>query len=646
VAFPAALLAAAFALRSTPRLALDLRFTSSVEGTAQVYFSPEPVFDERSSRSFPVRIGPQAVALEVPDGVRYLRIDPLDRPGEIRIESLRVGSRAGPVYDSGREFRGLRPLQDVGRLEVAEGSLLVVATGGDAALLLDGIAPPRSRWDWWAGAGVGLSAALLAGFLAARGTPIARALRRLEETLSRRLSARLGWVVFAWSLAVQTAYLLAYRPGLLSYDSFYQMEQVLGERPLNDVHPIVHTLLAGILYRIWFPEGLAAAQILSTSLLFAVGIQRLSRRAGVTLCLVMSAVAFLLPQIPLMSLHYWKDVLFSVFAVAAWAMTAFVDRMVARPRWFAAYVVAVIGAAFFRHNGLPFLLLWPAAAALFGRRALRRVAAASAGAFVAFFVLLPNLKGVERGFVPAVYLHESAMLARNRWHDDIPAPLRSVLSAIYPHGQVYAGYKPFMADPLWWNDAFDEAAYAARWRELRDGLLASLTWPDLAYVGAHRLLIVEGILTGRWARFHPGIDPNSFGVVPCEEPRLGFLKDSVRRFTSRHSWLSGSMPGFLVMFLVLVLGLARGNRRAVIFALPLVLQLPFVGAMTPSSEWRYSYFLHIGGFFAVPILLAGRGSSLGQLPRPVRWAFVATLAGIVAATVLVAALYPLSTRIL
>src|SRR5699024_411763 len=111
---------------------LEARARSSADGAIQVFYDDGTGWREELSGRATVSASPEAITyrLPFPPGTyRALRLDPLDRSGQVVIESLRV------VAPSGRNLRdipleGFKPVQQVESSAVREGALHIAISGG------------------------------------------------------------------------------------------------------------------------------------------------------------------------------------------------------------------------------------------------------------------------------------------------------------------------------------------------------------------------------------------------------------------------------------------------------------------------------------------------------------------------------------
>jgi hypothetical protein len=108
-------------------------------------------------------------------------------------------------------------------------------------------------------------------------------------------------------------YWLAFFPGVMSFDSLSQWDQ-LSRLYITDLHPAFHTILLWLLTRIWYsPAMISLFQVLLASIVIGYGlntIQKVSHIPGY----VLIALGFLFtanPLVGIMDVTLWKDVLYS-----------------------------------------------------------------------------------------------------------------------------------------------------------------------------------------------------------------------------------------------------------------------------------------------------------------------------------------------
>jgi hypothetical protein len=287
------------------------------------------------------------------------------------------------------------------------------------------------------------------------------------------------WVVLA---CVRVPYLVALWPGVLSFDSIEQLQQVVGAVALKNHHPVAHTLVVSAWVHLAqvFGGGVGAGvglysvfQLLALTGVFAYALVRL-RAWGMRGWAWWVAVAFF----AVYDVHgyyavtMWKDVLFS--AAVLLSTVALVDVLGARAArqarrtavlsW-VLLIVGALGTLLLRNNGLYVVVLTGVACVAFGRG--RR------GAFLGLLVGLlvvhvvwtgPVFRalGVEAGSsreALSVPLQQLARVCRDKpqaLSDEAQTVLYELLERT-PE-QIAADYDPLLANPV--KDTFDDAWFA------------------------------------------------------------------------------------------------------------------------------------------------------------------------------------------
>ena len=176
-------------------------------------------------------------------------------------------------------------------------------------------------------------------------------------------SPRRSWAAYVAFLgipfAVGLAYLLAFYPGIMSYDSIDQWAQ-LDQFRFTNWHPAYHTILMWLITRVWYsPAAVAVFQIMFFAAVCAYTLNILYRDFEVPLPLLLGLelVVCLLPINGLMIITLWKDVSYSIYVLLA---TAFLLRgITSRGEWFGRgrnwvwFGLVLANIALLRHNGLP-----------------------------------------------------------------------------------------------------------------------------------------------------------------------------------------------------------------------------------------------------------------------------------------------------
>lgn len=307
---------------------------------------------------------------------------------------------------------------------------------------------------------------------------------RLEERLSAAGCLLLSWILLF--LSWLPGY-LAYFPAICAYDTPVQTGQIV-DHSYVDHHPIAHTLLMEGFMKLGkgifgdINTGIAiyaAAQMLFLAFGLAAGIALL-RRLGVKLPWLagLLLLGMLFPVHMYMSVSVTKDTVFTVFVL----LLLFILYMLLhrgkdtwRPgAWDAGYLAATLGMILFRNNGryaLLVLIVFEAAAALFGRRGKRlfgRLAVNSLLGFVLGSVMLSGLfraVNAEQGDRREMLSMPIQQLSRCMLYhggggylpedDGTMGEQDRALINDFLLNEGYKNYRPDISDPVkWWTNTY------------------------------------------------------------------------------------------------------------------------------------------------------------------------------------------------
>lgn len=126
-------------------------------------------------------------------------------------------------------------------------------------------------------------------------------------------------IIFIICLICWLPYFLAFYPGIITWDSEFQLEQVLGLRELNNQQPLIHTLFIRLCYRIGTalignPNGGAACyiivQMLIMSCIYSYVITQFYRIGLKKWCIFLCVLYYaVMPFNAMYSVTMWKDVI-------------------------------------------------------------------------------------------------------------------------------------------------------------------------------------------------------------------------------------------------------------------------------------------------------------------------------------------------
>lgn len=280
-------------------------------------------------------------------------------------------------------------------------------------------------------------------------------------TDERHLLFPLFW--FALSLCDIPA-LLAYYPGVFSYDLTTQTQMLKGLRPLTSGNPPLHTWLWGFFLKLEAVTGVyavtlyALVQILFLSFCLAAVLTGMHRRGVPASVVLLSFLFFALnPVIHIFSIIPVKDVLFGCFFILSFSyltdLASDPDAFFASAGRMVRLSLSVLGACLFRHNAFYAFLVFLPVALIAMRRFWRQVLLCLMPAFVLYYamtsLLFPAL-GVQAGKTREMYSVpiQQISLCAVRHADELTEEDLAMLNDYFPDADLEKLYNPRFADPV------------------------------------------------------------------------------------------------------------------------------------------------------------------------------------------------------
>lgn len=221
------------------------------------------------------------------------------------------------------------------------------------------------------------------------------------------------WFFLPWAL-IALCWLMVYLyvyPGIYSYDTMLQAEEVLGFAKVSNYHPIVHTLLLKLGMNAFGVLGLSArqayglmtlGQMLGLAAAASYGIWLICNRMGSPIAAILATAYFaLFPIHPFYSVTLWKDIPFSAFVMLYSLMLFDIlhsdGKQLKNLRFMLCFVLVQLGVLLMRKNGI--LILLPTLLCCLAFRSGRKAFAILAGGVAAIYLLMQGailpLAGVE-----------------------------------------------------------------------------------------------------------------------------------------------------------------------------------------------------------------------------------------------------------
>ena len=195
-----------------------------------------------------------------------------------------------------------------------------------------------------------------------------------KELSNFKLLKNEKFLVIVTIVLIFLAYLpffLRYYPGIVTSDSYSQIEQMIGILEPEDHHPITHTAIIGIFANIGLKmfnninTGIALYSIFSMLMMatFAAFVLKYLRKKKVPAFVQLVILLFYMfyPVNGMYSITMWKDILFSgimpLFIIQNIELIFNTEEFLGKKRNMVAYVIIAIFTILLRHNGLYVVML-------------------------------------------------------------------------------------------------------------------------------------------------------------------------------------------------------------------------------------------------------------------------------------------------
>lgn len=403
-------------------------------------------------------------------------------------------------------------------------------------------------------------------------------------------------------------------PGTVNYDGFRQLDIILGNAPLSNHHPVIHTALIAIfvkagelmgninigiaLYSIF--QMLAMAAIFSYSLRYMaqIKISPLYR----ALCLLFFA---LMPAHGGFSVTMWKDVLFSGFilllAIKFYKLMDDPENMFGSIKKYVSLIPLLFLVGTFRNNGLYIIILFIPVMFFVFRKYWNKIllVSLSALALIAIYKgpLFSALEVREGSSAEALSIPLQQLARTVKEHgDELTDEQKEMIDKYLPVDKMPGAYYARISDTVkqYFNDAYfkeNKTDFIKIWLELFKEY--PMTYIDAFLCGNYGYWYPDAVFTV----FFSAPDENDVGVEHTPLPGalpvevLDFLRfDAIINTPVISTIYSIGFYVWLIIICAAVLILKRRYKYLLPFAMLLLLWLTAV-ASPVFAEFRYIYGL-------------------------------------------------------
>ncbi|KKQ94454.1 MAG: hypothetical protein UT66_C0017G0017 [candidate division CPR2 bacterium GW2011_GWC1_39_9] len=451
--------------------------------------------------------------------------------------------------------------------------------------------------------------------------------KKIKEQFKKNQSFAIFFSIsFSWLLL----WLLAFWPGIMSLDSFVSWQQS-STGHYSNWHPYVYGIYFFILRQTYdSPAIIALFQIILFSLLtawaFSKFVNLTSKRKRI---IIYSVYFFLIFSVPvsLYAITLWKDIVFS-YLIIFWGLFFYLKilskKQVDSYLLVSSLSLVLVFSATVRHNGIIFILFIPLLAYLSGIMDRKKTAYFFVLSFFVVVLLkttVPSILGVNmsKKVLDNSYKLQiiSAIVSSNYYLDRSPYPIDE-LNKLLPLKNMKQDYRCqtldfALADKELNPQAFNDPEFQKRF----DAIFYSLAINNIPNVAADRMCIFTSMLTGQGIASQNLLEKDvNFSLFP---DKLGLKADSkfpvmkyyLAKAVSQSLFIPYSLffwnmiLSFSLFFFALIYSFRR-NKAIFYYSIIIMLQVPFLFLTVTANDFRYYYFVYLGSFFLIPMILSGK----------------------------------------
>lgn len=433
------------------------------------------------------------------------------------------------------------------------------------------------------------------------------------------------WIAFSIILLCWIPlYFIAY-PGIITPDSLAQIKIINGDALLSDHHPIIHTAVIGVFYKLGYflfnshngAVGTAIfVQMLLMSSIFAYSISYLySKKVRLSYLIAILVFYSLSPIHAFYNITLWKDVLFSgvtlLLVISIYELvTQLNNKTIVQKDWIV-FSLTAIGFVLLRNNGIyayVFLIMFMY---YFFRRQLRSVIPYSLLPLIVYIIVkvpIFSTLGVQPGHTVealSIPLQQMGYLAKHQ--DLLTEADKELLDKIAPVGLMEELYLPYLSDPIknlirdnpdYPSLVDDKVEFIKVWAQL------GLRYPR-AYIRsyAYQTLGYWYMDVDYWVILDE-IVPNEYGIERESNEQIEFISKWLAQLKDETPLISALWSVGLVCIttfgLIIVVIVRKQYELLTVMSVSVGIWITIMISTPVNAEFRYIYALYT----VLPLLMA------------------------------------------
>ncbi|MDB8558558.1 DUF6020 family protein [Turicibacter sanguinis] len=411
-------------------------------------------------------------------------------------------------------------------------------------------------------------------------------------------------------------YILAY-PGIITPDSLAQIQIINGDSVLSDHHPIIHTALIGIFYKLGYflfeshngAVGIAILiQMIWMSLIFAYSISFLYSQKVKSPYLIGIAIFYgLSPIHAFYNITLWKDVLFSgvtlLLVIALYKLVIQKQNSQLLMKDLVFLSLTATGFVLLRNNGVYAYIFLLVFFVFFFRQHIRKVLPCSLLPLVIYIVVkgpVFSMLDVKSGHIVeslSIPLQQMGYLANHQ--ELLTEEDKDLLNEIAPVGLMGERYLPYLSDPIK-NLIRDNPDYPSL---VDDKVEFIKTWAQLglryprAYIRAYayQTLGYWYMDVDYWVILDE-IVPNEYGISRQSNEKIEDISKWLEELKDETPFISALWSVGLVCIttfgLIIIVITRREYELLTVFSVSVGIWITIMISTPVNAEFRYIYALY------------------------------------------------------
>jgi len=383
---------------------------------------------------------------------------------------------------------------------------------------------------------------------------------------------RLFWWLFLGAVTSYSIWLLAFWPGLMSVDSLNIWRAAWLPDVMINNHPALNVFWYMFLLHLW--NNIAVVPI--SQIFFLSGLVAATfffcYRQGVRLKWLLPSYCLLLLSLPigLYNVTLWKDVPFALLLVFWSLLPAWLyfkktkgEKIQLTCGQIAFLVFSFLALFLIRHNGVVYIIVLPVVFIVLRLMKISRVVlfAAAAIAIILFLLVLFPPKAIKG----ASYFHDLSRMYLQQLELE---PSKRIIDAVQQYPRLLDLKKNKKQTDFWHYYLGDRYAYT---------FLRDVGWNDT----------------------FPYLPPNHYFFPGLHKIALFLYKHSLTYPWVYFTW----NPFWILYFFPLSILLWRWFPLSAIFSSVILVQVIALLVFVGTVNWRYYYFVLLGGYFLLPVIL-------------------------------------------